>query len=269
MPYKRFNTTEMKKQLLLIALVFSFVATNAQDFKQRTNKGRVYASFGANRTAYDLSTLEMKGSGYDFTLTHYDANDGLELDFSKFNVKLGYFFTEKLSIAIGYDNFNYVTANDKLVKIGGTISDTNGGFEANYNSNEDLIRTTPEFISYGYSKLSYINLNLEIHDDFWVSKKGSIAWSYYFGLGGGVVMTESTVSLFGQDAEVNNNGMSGFGLNTSFGTKFHLGPVFLDFGAKAGYISTKDVAVDSGTGLAKNNFLFASGIASIGFSYQF
>ena len=61
--------------------------------------------------------------------------------------------------------------------------------------------------------------------------------------------------------------MNGFGGNASFGTKFYLGPVYLDFGGKAGYIKTKDVSTD-GTGTADHNFMFASGIASIGVSFK-
>lgn len=259
----------MKKNLLLIALAFSFVSANAQDFKERTNKGRIYASYGLNRTAYDLSTLHAVGDGYDFSLTHFDANDGFsEYDFAKFNGKLGYFITEHLSIAIGYDNFTYRQINNRRVKIGGSITDTTGGFNAEYQSNQDLIKTSADFMTYEYSVLNYINLNLEIHDDFWVSKNGKFAWSYYFGLGGGIVMTESTVSLFGEAPTTKENGMNGYGGNASFGTKFHLGPVFLDLGGKAGYIKTEDVATDGGTGVANHSFLFASGIASIGLSFN-
>lgn len=259
----------MKKNLLLIALAFSFVAGNAQDFKERKNKGRIFASYGLNRTAYDLSTLKMQGEGYDFDLTHFDANDGFsEYDFAKFNGKLGYFITEHLAIVLGYDNFTYKAINNRLVKIGGEISDTTGGFDAEYFSNLDVIRTNSDFMTYEYSKMNYINLNLEIHDDFWVSKSGKLAWSYYFGLGGGIVLTESAVSLFGQEPTTAENGMNGYGGNASFGTKLHLGPVFLDLGGKAGYIKTKDVVADGADGTADHNFLFASGIASIGVSFN-
>ncbi|MEN8928441.1 MAG: hypothetical protein ABF258_10295 [Flavobacteriales bacterium] len=259
----------MKKNLLLIALAFSFAGANAQDFAERTNKGRIFASFGLNRTAYDLSNLKMNGEGYDVELTHFDADDGYtDLDFSKFNGKLGYFITENLAIVLGYDNFSYQNIDKRLVKIGGSISDTTGGFVADYETNQDVIRTSSDFMTYGYSNMSYINLNLEIHDDFWVSKNGKFAWSYYFGLGGGVVMTESTVSLFGQDEVTTSNGMNGFGGNASFGTKFYMGPVFLDFGGKAGYISTSDVAMDADGGVADHNFMFATGIASIGVAFN-
>ncbi|MEZ7902077.1 MAG: hypothetical protein QMC21_00435 [Flavobacteriales bacterium] len=258
----------MKNNLLLIALSFSFLYTNAQDTTERTNKGRIYASYGLSRTTYDLSTLKMSGDGYDFSLTHFDANDGFsEYDFAKFNGKIGYFFSEHFSIALGFDNFSYKAIDKRLVKIGGVISDTTGGYEAEYQSNEDVIRTNSDFITFEYFKLNYINLNLEVHDNFWVSKNTKFAWSYYFGLGAGIVITESTVSLFGQDAVTKNNGMNGFGANASFGTKFYLGPVYLDLGGKAGYIKTKDVST-GGIGTADHNFMFTSGIASIGVSFN-
>lgn len=64
-----------------------------------------------------------------------------------------------------------------------------------------------------------------------------------------------------------NNGMNGFGGNASFGTKFYLGPVYLGLGGKAGYIKTKDVST-GGIGTANHNFMFTSGIASIGVSFN-
>lgn len=274
----------MRNNIILIALTFSFTMANAQDFKERTNKGRIYASYGVNRTAYDLSTLRMAGTGYDFSLTHFDANDGVEtVDFGNFNAKLGFFISEKISISVGYDNFSYKNIDDRLVKIDGTIDA--GDYAATYFQQLDVIRTDKDFLQYGYNKLSYINLNLEINDDFWVSKSGKLAWSYYFGLGGGILMSESETLLFASDKAtisgtppnevitqanpvVTNNGMSGFGGNASFGTRLHLGPVFLDLGGKAGYMRTDDVAVDADGGLANHTFIFASGIASVGLSFN-
>lgn len=76
----------MKDNLLLIVFSLSFLYANAQDTTERTNKGRIYASYGLSRNTYDLSTLKMSGDGYDFSLTHFDANDGFsEYDFAKFN----------------------------------------------------------------------------------------------------------------------------------------------------------------------------------------
>lgn len=258
----------MRNKLLLIALAFSFVSASAQDFAERKNKGRIYASYGLNRSSFDLSTLKMKGSTYDFSLIHFDATDAHDgLDFAKFSGKLGFFITERLSISVGYDNLTYSAKNNRLVKIGGTI-DT-GEYAATYYEQADVIRTKEEFLTYEYTSLNYLNLNLEINDDFWVSKNGKIAWSYYFGLGGGVLMTESKVALFGGAPITTDNGMNGFGGNASFGTRLYLGPLFLDFGGKAGYMKTKEVALDKANGMADHTFIFATGIASAGLSFRF
>lgn len=264
----------MRTKLLLLALSITFGTANAQDFKERKNKNRIYFSYGLNRTAYDLSTLQMKGEGYDFSLTHFDANDGFsEYDFGKFNGKLGFFLTENLSISLGYDNFTYKNIDNRMVKINGEIE--GGSFGANYEENQDVIRTSQDFLQYSYTKLSYINLNVEINDDFWVSKNGKLAWSYYFGLGGGILMSESEVLLFGKDQPADaapvttNNGMNGFAGNASFGTRMYLGPVFLDLGGKAGYMRSKEVQIDEKDGMADHTFVFVSGIASVGLSFRF
>jgi hypothetical protein len=266
-----------------MALIFSFATAKAQDFKERDNKARIYLAYGLNRTGYDLSNLKLEGKGYDFNLTHFNANDGFEnLDFATFNAKLGFFITKNISVSVGYDNFTYKQIDKRLVKIGGTI-DENSQFGGTYFLNQDVIKTSDDFIQYSYSKLSYINLNLEINDDFWVSKNGKFAWSYYFGLGGGVLLSESEILLFGADKATTstegitiaaepvstNNGLSGFGGNGSFGTRFHFGPVFLDLGGKAGYMRNKDVATDANGGVADHTFLFATGIGSLGLSFKF
>jgi len=258
----------MKKNILLIVLAFSFVTAGAQTV-ERGNKHRLFASYGLNRTAYDLSTLELKGGAYDFNMQHFDANDGhTEIDLAKFNGELGFYFWDNVSISVGYDNMSYKMFHNKLVKINGTI-DT-GAYAATYYANQgDVIRSTTDFLSYEYSKLSYINLNIAINDDFWVSKNGKLAWSYYFGVGGGVLMNETKVGLFGGTAVTTDNGMSGWGGNASFGTRFHLGPVFLQMGAKTGYMELTDVAVDAASGLGSHNFIFASAIGSLGLSIRF
>lgn len=257
----------MKNTLLLLALSLTFVTASAQETKERTNKNRIFVSYGLNRTAYDLSDVSMKGDGYNFSLRNMDANDGFsEYDFAKFNGKIGFFITEQISISLGYDNFTYRNIANQLVKIDGEIE--GGEFEAIYKKNEDVIRTSNDFMEFGYTTLNYINLNIEINDDFWVSKNGKLAWSYYFGLGGGILMSEGQTSLFGGEVVTENNGMNGFGGNASFGTRFHLGPVFLELGGKAGYLKSKDGALPM-NGVSNHSFMFASGIASIGLSHAF
>lgn len=77
-------------------------------------------------------------------------------------------------------------------------------------------------------------MNVEINHDFWVSRNGKFAGSYYFGFGGGILLTESEVLLFGKDKPANtipvvsNNGINGFAGNTSFGTRVYVGPVFIE-----------------------------------------
>lgn len=264
----------MKTKLLLLALSITFGTANAQDFKERKNKNRLFVSYGLNRTAYDLSTLSMEGDGYDFSLTHFDANDGFsEYDFGKFNGKLGFFITDNISISVGYDNFTYKNIDDRMVKIDGEIQ--GGSFGDTYEGNKDVVRTSKDFLQYSYTKLNYVNLNVEINDDFWVSRNGKFAWSYYFGLGGGILLTESEVLLFGKDKPANttpvvsNNGMNGFAGNASFGTRVYLGPIFLELGGKAGYMRSKEVQLDENNGLGEHTFVFVSGIASAGLSFRF
>ena len=60
----------------------------------------------------------MRGEGYDFSLTHFDTNDGFsEYNFGKFNGKLGFFLTKNLFIPLGYDNFTYKTLTIEWLRL--------------------------------------------------------------------------------------------------------------------------------------------------------
>ena len=72
----------------------------------------------------------------------------------------------------------------------------------------------------------------------------------------------------GTEATETDNGMSGYAGNASYDTRFHMGPLFLDLGSKAGYMRTKEVAIDAADGKADHTFIFASGIASVGLSFN-
>lgn len=259
----------MKKvsNILLATILYCSTAYSQTDFKPRENKGRIAFAFGVNRSSFDLSDFILIGDDYNFTLNDFDGNDGLSgIDPKNFNIKAEYYLHNNLSIGIGFDNYTYQGANNRLIQISGQI-DT-GDFAGQYIEREDVIRTTEDFIFYRYNKLTSFNLNLNVHDDFYMNNSESLVWSYYFGIGGGILMTESEISLFGSPAYTNNNGMSGFSFQVNAGTRIMFGPAFIDLGTKIGGMSLKNIGL-SENALGKHQFIFTTGIASVGLTHQF
>lgn len=263
----------MKRNFLVLALltlgmVFTSNAQEDSPFKERKNKGRVFLTYGLNRTTYDLSTLSLTGNGYDFKLHNFRANDNFSKpDFALFNAKLGIFLGEKMSLSLGFDQMKYHVRGNDLSPISGSID--SGAYAGQYYKSQDQIRMTNDLIKYDYSKLSYASLNFDVNDDFTVSKGGKSAWSYFFGIGGGVLLSESSVALFGDSTLTEgSNGLSGFAGNFNFGTRLHLfNFIFFELAGKAGYATLKDIPLDATGGLAKHNFMFIEGILSVGLMF--
>lgn len=251
--------------VVLISLIGSSQETDVITLP-KTNKGKIALGFGLNRSSYDLSDLVMIGDNYNFTLHDFDGNDGLSnFSFNNHNFKAELYITNHISIGFGYDKYTFKTFNNRLVQISGQI-DT-GDFNGQYIESENVIRTTPDLIDYQYKKLLGLNLNIQIHDDFYLNNDEFIVWSYFFGLGGGLISSETEISLFGQEAFQANNAMNGLSIQSNIGSRLAIGPAYIELGGKVGFMNIKNIKIDD-TGLAKHNFIFASIIASLGITFQ-
>ncbi len=259
----------MRLLIFILAIIpaLSFSQKKEEYYLAENNKGRVALSFGVNRSSFDLGNFSVLGDNKNFTLHDYEGNDGFKgINFSANNIKLEYFFHNRLSAAISYSNMNYVGFNNRLIQISGQI-DT-GNYKGQYLEREDVIRTTPDLIT-NNTQISTISLSVFAHDDFMVFADELIVWSYYFGVGGGIVTSKSDISILNQESYSSSNGMNGFNFQSNFGTRLNIGPAFIDFGGKVGTVRMNNIALDENGTIAKQSFIFASGIASIGVSYNF
>ena len=65
----------MKFSPLLLLLLFCTASFAQETKKEHTNKGKIYAFWGWNRSWYTNSDIHFTGDNYDFTLNDIEATD--------------------------------------------------------------------------------------------------------------------------------------------------------------------------------------------------
>lgn len=98
---------------------------------QRTHEGKFFFFWGYNRSVYTNSDIQVKGLGYNFTAYNVKADDYPEafspdvyfniykLTIPQFNIRLGYYISERVSLSFGWDHLKYRLNHQQTVKIDG------------------------------------------------------------------------------------------------------------------------------------------------------
>ena len=263
--------------IILLVLFFSFSSVSAQesnvDFKKNklTNKGKFFVYWGWNWASYSDSDIRFKGSDYDFTLSDVTAQDTpSKFTFSKYfgiknltkpqtNFRIGYFFKENYTIAIGVDHMKYVVDNDQFVDIDGNINTGNVKYDGTYNGQQ--VQLTEDFLRLEHTDgLNYINVDLYRFDnvDHWFGLDSkNLKINLTEGFGAGVLYPKTDTTLLGKerhdDYHISGWGVSlGAGLNITFLKHFYIQADY-----KIGYINMPDIKTSlSSVDSASQSFYF-------------
>ena len=108
-------------------------------------KGRIFGSWGYNRSTYGRSTIRFWGNGYDFKIIKAVANDRPTkfdaavyfnpalLTIPQYNLRIGYYFTNKLSLTFNVDHMKYVFETNQIAAIDGFVdSSASAKYAGNY-----------------------------------------------------------------------------------------------------------------------------------------
>ncbi len=271
----------MRKFILFFFLAFivqvSFAQNQTYFGDQLVRKGRFYAYWGWNRTAYTGSKMHFSGNDYDFTLDDVQASDNqtpfdLRLYFKpkhfkgqQSNFRFGYFLKEKWTVSIGLSHMKYIIPNNKRVRINGHIGmnyDPYGGdFE-----NDSI--TIGDYMHYGYpSKLDYWNIEVRRFDQVLNLNKVRISLTEGVGIGGVKSAIDSDFLNFKHYSDYKWTGIGTnaiVGLRVSFFDKF-----FIQTEANGGFISQINPMVNRQGDHVKHHFFFAQANFLIGTSYLF
>lgn len=277
----------------LIALIFLLTLCSFDGFSQEKSttqensaqqnienrKGKLFASWGYNRSSYSNSNIRFWGNGYDFTITNAYAQDR-QTEFSakvyfnpvlltipQYNLRMGYFLTDKLSLTISVDHMKYVLDNTQTARVDGTISkEASEKWEGEYH--EDLA-ISPDFLSYEHTDgLNIIFLELDYNSLFYKTKNQKFAIDLVTGVGIGATIPKTNAYLFdkfGDDAFHLSGGSAAVNLGLKL---YFFKRIFLHPALKTGYVIMPEVVTNkSGGDKASQNFQFFQANMTLG--YQF
>ena len=264
----------LRTHSLFIILLTCF-STHAQWFPEMNRKGNFFGGWGWNRSAYTKSDIHFTGEGYDFTLHNVQARDrqtqfeaktyfGLKtLTIPQTNLKIGYFFNDRIALTLGVDHMKYVMVQNQNVSFEGSIDDLT--YMDKVENNE--VKLTPQFLTFEHTDgLNYLLAEIEFYQG--VYSGGFVDINAYGGIGAGALMPKSNVKLMGYPRNDEYH-FAGFGTNVKCGAEILLGNHFYVRGeAKCGYINMPDIVTraESIGDRASQQFGFAAIDFMIGFN---
>jgi len=242
-----------------------------------SRKHQIYGHWGYNVSAYSKSDISFVGQNYNFTLYDVKSSDRpspfeadtyfnpANLSIPQWNLRFGYFFTDRWSVSIGTDHMKYVMPQDQYVSIEGYINIPNGEYNGVYN--RQPIQLTEEFLKFEHTDgLNYGSIEFEYHGNVYqFNDKHSI--DYYVGPGFGLLVPRSNVTLMNYP-RYDEFHVAGYGLSAKMGLQAVLWK-HLTFSAewKNGFISMQDILTtgDNPTDRSMQTFWFTEFTGTIGF----
>ena len=247
----------MLKKILFCLSVFHALNTSGQSFKTGSpydNKGKLFISWGWNRSAYTRSDIHFRGQDYNFTLKDVVAKDRptpftlryfnpSKMTIPQYNFRIGYYLTPKYSLSFGFDHMKYVMSQNQTVRINGSISATGTSYDHQY-VNEDIV-LTDKFLQFEHTNgLNYLNLELRRTDHLLGRKElkvKNIDISLIEGFGAGILYPKTDVTLLNYERNDQWH-LAGYGFDLIAGVKITFFKHFFVQGeAKGGFITMPDI----------------------------
>ena len=238
--------------------------------------GKVFLSWGYNRSIFSRSDLHLSGPGYDFVLHDVRADDRPEpfslknyfapanIWIPQYNYRVGWFMNEHWSLSLGLDHMKYVMRQDQTVRITGRI-DPERSVEHASDTEHDVV-LTPEFLRFEHTDgLNLLSVDAHHYDLLWRSADGRCALRLMEGLFVGPVIPRTDVRLFG-DGINNRFHVAGYGVGGELGAMLELpARILVRGGARGGFIGLPDI-LTTGTAedRASQHFLFLQGYMALG-----
>jgi hypothetical protein len=237
------------KNLILLTILLSNITFGQDTLPKRTskNKGTFYVYWGWNRGAYTNSDIHFQGTQYDFTLLDVQAKDRQSnfawdtyfqsVTIPQYNLRIGYFLTEKYSLSLGVDHMKYVMVDYQTTTIDGKIA-TGSVYDGSYKNS--IFNIEPKFLKFEHTDgLNYINTEIRRHDKLYQYKK--VTFNLTEGFGGGILLPRTNTTLLNypryDQFHLAGFGLGGIlGLNVEFWNRF-----FIQAEGKAGYINMPDI----------------------------
>lgn len=266
--------------LVLFCYLFCFLGGFAQE--KITNKGKIFAFWGWNRSGFTNSNIQFTGNDYDFTLNNVAANDRYtpfdaavyfhprSITIPQTNFTAGYYLKDDLILSFNIDHMKYVMVQDQTVKISGFINQADNAYNGTFSDNDILLEE--DFLIYEHTDgLNYVNFSLlkstNLFDGL-IKQKIPFQIDWESGGGLGFLLPKTKTIMF--DNDVNDEfHLSGYGFNISTGVRAtFLNHFFIRTDLKGGFINMPDIrTTNNPSDRAKQHFWFRQ--VNWGFGYTF
>jgi hypothetical protein len=229
-------------------------------------KGQFYIYWGWNKSNYTKSDIHFKGDNYNFTLDNVVATDRQsKFDFDtyfnprymtipQYNLRLGYFISDKYNISFGADHMKYIMTNGLNAKISGRISNTGTKYDGIY-QNDDINLSTDFLLFEHTDGLNYENIEIRRFDYLLRSRYINIAVNE--GIGAGILLPRTASSLLNYERHDKFH-LAGYGLGAVVSLNFEFFKYFfIQTEYKAGFIHMPDIrTTPSKADKASQHFFF-------------
>lgn len=257
--------------MLFVALCYALTGS-AQDADR---KGSLYFFWGWNRSGYTDADIHFTGEGYDFVLHEVRATDRpspvtyeylhpLKLTVPQTNTRLGWFFNEHYSLALGFDHMKYVLVQDQVVRMDGWIGDADQQFTRHYDNEETKL--SRDFLTLEHSDgLNFIHLQLARHSSLARVQALRLVADATAGIAVGMLMPRTACRFQGKQLSDDYH-VSGYGSALKAGlwlTFFDHTVIAAELGG--GYINMPDVRTSGDKAdRASQRFWFTQGSVLVG-----
>ncbi|GAA4238239.1 membrane protein [Postechiella marina] len=282
--------TTYKSILGLTIFIFSSILfAQETDTKKFTasNKGKFYASWGGNRASFSQSDIHFTGENYDFTIKNATADDkgkGWHIDYinptrltiPQTNAKLGYFISDKYSVALGLDHMKYVMTRNKYRAVEGYINlpDQEPGSIYNKTYRNQYTFVSEDFLKFEHTDgLNYIHAEISRHDDisslFKIKNTDIFQINISEGISGGILLPRTNSTLLGKE-RYDQFHLSGYGMSLRAGLDFtFFKHFFIQLDLKGGYINMNDIrTTNNSTDKASQHFMYLQRVVAFGGKFR-
>lgn len=270
---------------LLFLFTFNSYSQNSTEPTKYTanNKGKFFVSWGGNRASYSKSDITFKGEDYEFTIKDATAKDkpkGWHIDYvnparitiPQTNFKIGYFISDKYSLALGMDHMKYVMTRNKHRVVNGYINLPSNDVGSIYNGvyDQQNVMVSEEFLQFEHTDgLNYVYLEFARRDDissiFNIQNTDKFQVNVTEGIGAGILYPKTNTTLFDRD-RYDEFHISGYGLSIGAGLNFtFFKHFFIQGDLRGGYINMGNIRTTRNPSEgASQHFYFSERIISLG-----
>lgn len=265
----------LSKLLLVSCIAFTSV------YAEINRENSWYGYFGWNRAVYADSDISFKGNDHDFTIYDVKANDRQnpwselfshylnpsKLTIPQYNIRIGYYLTNNISISFGQDHMKYVMSHEQTTKISGYLnSSVSKKHQKNKNSINADQELTSDFLNFEHTDgYNLFSLDVDYIDS--VYEINNIDISFFAGLGFGLVIPRSDITL-GDKKRRDEWHLAGIDASLKVGSEISFGEnYFIRTLARVGNSYMFDILTTNDGGKATQNISYAELIWALGYRF--